>query len=84
MNYDRPETTAVNNISKSARVKRPISKIADRDTPLIKNCWYVLDWSEKLWATEERPDYHENHVPSDGGTVKLRRIVAQLSVEENL
>ena len=48
MNYDRPETTAVNNISKSARVKRPVSKIADRDTPLIKNCWYVLDWSEEI------------------------------------
>ena len=26
----------------------PKSKIADRDTPLIKNCWYVLDWSKDV------------------------------------
>ena len=24
------------------------SNIADRDTPLIKNCWYVLDWSHEI------------------------------------
>ena len=25
-----------------------LSNIADRDTPLIKNCWYVLDWSHEV------------------------------------
>ena len=28
-----------------AKRGRSGDKIADRDTPLIKNCWYVLDWS---------------------------------------
>ena len=27
--------------------KKP-NEIADRDTPLIKNCWYVLDWSKDV------------------------------------
>jgi vanillate O-demethylase monooxygenase subunit len=31
----------------SAKSKKS-TKIADRDTPLIKNCWYVLDWSAEV------------------------------------
>ena len=44
----------------------------------------AIEWIENLWATEDRPDYQENHIPSDESTVKMRRIVAQLSLEENL
>lgn len=29
------------------RNKTPV-RLADRDTPLIKNCWYVLDWSHEV------------------------------------
>ncbi|MDE0538140.1 MAG: aromatic ring-hydroxylating dioxygenase subunit alpha [Rhodospirillales bacterium] len=28
--------------------KAPTTDIADRDTPLIRNCWYVLDWSDEV------------------------------------
>ena len=36
--------------SKSAAntTKRSNSKIADRDTTLIRNCWYILDWSAEV------------------------------------
>ena len=30
---------------KTIRTVQPTSGIADRQTPLIRNCWYVLDWS---------------------------------------
>ncbi|MEE2746299.1 MAG: aromatic ring-hydroxylating dioxygenase subunit alpha [Pseudomonadota bacterium] len=44
----------------------------------------AIEWIEELWATEDRPAYHENHVPADESTVKMRRIVHELSRLENL
>ena len=42
MPKDSPDTETE---KKPAKTKGSAGGIADRDTPLIKNCWYILDWS---------------------------------------
>ena len=42
----------------------------------------AIEWIEFQWANDDRPNFTENHVPSDKGAVKMRRIVHDLAMLE--
>ena len=42
----------------------------------------AIEWIEFQWANDDRPDFMENHVPSDKGAVKMRQIVHDLASQE--
>ena len=44
----------------------------------------AIEWIEDQWARDDRPTFRENHVPSDEGAVKMRRIVHKLAVAESM
>lgn len=41
-------TDSLEPAAKIESAKRVSGNIADRNTPLIKNCWYILDWSAEV------------------------------------
>ena len=43
----------------------------------------AIEWIEDLWVKDERPNFIEKNVPSDGGAVRMRKIVHQLSLQES-
>jgi vanillate O-demethylase monooxygenase subunit len=43
----------------------------------------AIEWIEFQWANDDRPDFMENHVPSDKGAVKMRQIVHELAIQES-
>ena len=42
----------------------------------------AIEWIEDQWARDDRPGFRENHVPSDEGAVRMRRIVYKLAAAE--
>ena len=42
----------------------------------------AIEWIEFQWANDDRPNFMENHVPSDKGAVKMRQIVHDLASQE--
>ncbi|MEE2760885.1 MAG: aromatic ring-hydroxylating dioxygenase subunit alpha [Pseudomonadota bacterium] len=42
----------------------------------------AIEWIEKQWANEERPDFREANVPADKGAVAMRRIVQRMADAE--
>ena len=42
----------------------------------------AIEWIEDQWARDDRPAFRENHVPTDEGAVRMRRIVHKMAVQE--
>ncbi|MDG2034622.1 MAG: hypothetical protein P8J29_11835, partial [Rhodospirillales bacterium] len=42
----------------------------------------AIEWIEDQWARDNRPNFRENHVPSDEGAVRMRRVVHKLAAAE--
>jgi len=43
----------------------------------------AIEWIEFQWANDDRPNFVENHVPSDKGAVKMRHIIHDLAMQES-
>ncbi len=66
----------------SAPDKKLDAWYSDVTTKVFEEDKDAIEWIECQWKNDERPGFKENHVPSDEGAVKMRRVVYDLAMKE--